>query len=193
MSESKLIKDFRTNDVQRMRNLITKDFNASTTSQVGYKASEMQYGEGDIWEENGRKWTVKNGLRQTVTRFDEIKRLIVMPLVCPECKKPMVNKVWDKQMYSVHKKCFNCVIEYETELKRLGKFEEYEKDIRNQGIKTHIKEMENILLELTMNNSNESFVTEDGDIEIWKGNNISRDNFIKDIKEYIIHLHSSLS
>ena len=36
MSESKLQREFKERDVQRMRNIITKDYSAKTQSQVGY-------------------------------------------------------------------------------------------------------------------------------------------------------------
>ena len=35
--ESKLIKDWKGSDVQRMRNIIRKQYNDSTRSQIGYR------------------------------------------------------------------------------------------------------------------------------------------------------------
>ena len=53
-----------------------------------------------------------------------------------------------------------------------------------QGIKYHITEMENVLLDLLMNSSGEQFVTENGEIEEWKGKGVDN-KFIQDIQEYI--------
>jgi len=98
----------------------------------------------------------------------------------------------DKYMFSIHQKCSDCVFEYETTLKREGKYEEYERNIIKQGIAYHIKEMEAVLLELLMNNSGESYVTEAGDIEEWKGK--SMDNqFIQDVQEYIQKLKDAMN
>lgn len=192
-NESKLIKDFKGRDVQRMRNIITKDYTAKTATQVGYTAYYIEHKEGDIWEEQGKKWTIKNGLKQTVTRFDELKKLISMPLVCPKCNVSMNKGKIDKYMYSIHKMCSDCVIKHETELKRDGKFEDYQKNIIKQGVESHIKEMEDVLLELMLQSNDESFVTEAGDIEIWKGKGIDKNQISQDIQEYIQKLKDTIS
>jgi hypothetical protein len=72
-----------------MRNIVTGNAGASTGVQVGYSKQSQDYREGDIWEENGKQWTIKNGIKQTVTKFDKLKQLVVFPLTCPECSKPM--------------------------------------------------------------------------------------------------------
>jgi len=191
--ESKLIKTWKEKDVQRMRNLITKDYSAKTGTQIGYNKEYVTHVEGDIWEENGKKWTIKNGIKQTVNKLDGIKKLLVTPLTCPSCNKPMTKGRIDKLMYSIHQKCSDCVIKHETELKRLGKFEEYQKNINNQSIAYHIKEMENILLELVMGQHEESFVTEGGDIEKWKGKGLDTQKLIQDIQEYIQKLKDAMN
>jgi len=193
MSDNKLKKEFNTRDVQRMRNLITKDYSAKTGTQVGYNKEYIDRKEGDIWEENGRKWTIQNGIKQTINKLDGIKKLLVTPLTCPNCHKPMTKGKADKYMYSIHQKCLDCVIEYETKLKALGKYEEYEKNIKNQSIAYHIKEMENVLLELAMNQPEESFVTEGGDIETWKGKGVDTKILIQDIQEYIQKLRDAMN
>jgi hypothetical protein len=77
------------------------------------------------------------------------------------------------------------VIKHETKLKLEGKFEEYQQNINKQSIVYHIKEMENVLLELVMDQSDESFVTEAGDIETWKGKGFDKKKVIEDVQEYI--------
>ena len=49
-----------------------------------------------------------------------------MPIFCPSCKKPM-KKHFDKDYYNIHKKCFDCVVEFEHDLRKAGLYEEYEK------------------------------------------------------------------
>jgi hypothetical protein len=184
MSDNLLKKEFRTRDVQRMRNIITKKVGDKTGVQVGYTADYVERKEGDVWEERGKKWTIKNGLKQTVTRFDAIKKKIFTPITCPKCSRPMSKGHIDKYMFSIHKTCSDCVFEHETKLKHEGKYQEYERDMIRQGIVYHIKEMENVLLELLMGQSGESYVTEAGDIEEWKGKSLDN-QFIQDIQEYI--------
>jgi hypothetical protein len=183
--ESRLQKDFKSRDVQRMRNLITKKFGDKTVTQAGYVKQHIEHKEGDVWEENGKNWTIKNGLKQTITRLDSIKKSLLLPITCPNCGKAMVNSNLNKKMWPLHGKCFDCVITIETELKRVGKFEEYQRNMVHSGIRTHIKEMEDLLLELALGTSKESFVTEAGDVEEWRGGNLDTTQMIKDLQEYI--------
>ena len=125
MSDNLLKKEFKTRDVQRMRNIITKKAGDKTGVQVGYTADYVERKEGDVWEERGKKWTIKNGLKQTVTRFDTIKKKIFTPITCPNCNKPMSKGHIDKYMFSIHQKCSDCVFEYETKLKVKGEYKEY--------------------------------------------------------------------
>ena len=194
MAESKLQREFRERDVQRMRNLITKDYSAKTQSQIGYTKENIDRKEGDIWEENSKTWTIKNGIKMTVSKLDGIKKILQLPLICPKCSKHMKNFELNKKMYSIHKMCFDCVIEFETKLKMLGTYKEYERNIIDKGLDVYIKELEDFLLELALNDNNESFVTEAGDIEKWSGGNIDKKTIMNDLVEYINSLkeHSNL-
>jgi hypothetical protein len=184
MEESKLQREFKGRDVQRMRNIITKDYNAKTTTQVGYTKAQVEHKEGDIWEEDGKKWTLKNGIKQTVTRFDSLKKAINLPISCPKCGNGMKTTTLNKKMWPIHKMCFDCVITMETELKRTGEFDEYVRNITNRGVKTYIKDLEDALLDMA-SESNESFVTEAGDIEKWGGNGLDNKKLTEDLQEYI--------
>lgn len=192
MSDNLLKKEFKSRDVQRMRNIITKNHGNRTGVQIGYTPEYIERKEGDVWEENGKQWTIKNGIKQTTTKLDGIRKRITMPLVCPKCKQAMVNRL-DKVMYPIHAICFDCTIKHETKLKLEGKFEEYQMNINRQGLAYHLKEMETVLLELLMSNSEESFVTEGGDIETWKNNNNSTKILIEDIQEYIQKIKDALN
>ena len=191
MSDNLLKKEFKTRDVQRMRNIITKKTGDKTGTQVGYTKAYEDHKEGDVWEERGKKWTIKNGIKQTVTRFDNIKKKVFAPITCPNCNKPMTKGQLDKYMFSIHQKCSDCVIEYETKLKVKGEYKEYEREMIKKGVEYHIKEMEGVLLELLMNN-NEQFVTENGEIEEWKGKGFNN-QFVQDIQEYIQKLKDTLN
>lgn len=191
-NDNVLKKEFNTRDVQRMRNIITKDYSAKTSTQIGYTKEYVEHKEGDVWEENGKQWTIKNGIKQTVTKLDAVRKRVTMPLNCPQCKAPMKNRL-DKTMYPIHSMCFDCVIKHETKLKTEGKFEEYQLNINKQGLTYHLKEMENVLLDLLMNGNEESFVTEGGDIETWKGNDALRQAAIVDLKEYIQKIKDTLA
>lgn len=194
MSDSKLIKDWKEKDVQRMRNIITKKNNNKTNVQVGYQKINIIRVENEIWEEDGKKWTLKNGIKQNITKLDNVKKLIQLPLTCPKCHHSMNNDKFNKHMYLIHKMCFNCVIEFETELKRLGKFEEYQRNIIQQGVISYVNDLEQMLFDLTINeNISESYITEAGDKEEWIESKEFKTKAIKELTEYIKQIKSNIS
>tara|TARA_R110002012_G_scaffold11626_1_gene52239 strand:+ start:168 stop:743 length:576 start_codon:yes stop_codon:yes gene_type:complete len=175
-----LKKEFKKKDVQRARNLIQGKTGASTGIQIGYNKKEEEYKEGDVWTEGRKTWTIKNGIKQTISKLDNIKKEVFMPLCCPECGTVM-KKRFDKPHYKVHKKCYDCVIDFEGKLRVRGEYEDYIKSLKGKNNLEILKELESTLLD-AVNISNESFVSEDGVIERWVGG-INKEKFTKEIKE----------
>ena len=180
-----LQREFKEKDVQRMRNIIKKDYGAKTTTQIGYSKAQIEYKEGDVWDENGKQWTIKNGIKQTVTRFDKLKESIHLPLTCPKCSKAMHGDRLNKKMWPIHKMCFDCVILMETKLKLTGEYETYTRGLVKGGVKVHIKDLEDALLELVLTDNNVGFVTDAGDIEKWAGKGADIKKIAKELQEYI--------
>lgn len=181
MSETKLKKEFRERDVQRLRNIITKKYGDATGVQVGYEKQTEDHLEGDVWEEGGKTWTIKDGIKQTVTKLDRIKKLTRIPLLCPKCSQPTKNPL-DKKMYPLHGMCFNCVVSMETQLKMEGKYEEYAKNMVTKNIITHIEEAEQFIEEFAKSSIKETYVTEQGDVEEWEGG-LDKDKLVDKWKE----------
>ena len=175
-----LKKEFKKKDVERMRNLITGNVDSSSETQIGYKKKRTEYKEGDVWTENKKTWTIKNGIKQTISKLDVIKKQIFMPLCCPNCGKVMKKRL-DKPNYKVHKMCFDCVIDYEHKLRIRGEYDDYIKKLQLKNRLTEIDEMENMFLELA-NQSNEGFISEHGEVERWKGG-IDKEKISADITQ----------
>ena len=173
-----LKKEFKRKDVTRARNLLTGKSGASSETQVGYKKKRVDYKEGDVWVENKKTWTIKDGIKQTISKMDAIKKEIFMPLCCPKCSKVM-KKHLDKPNYKVHKMCFDCVIDFEAKLKIEGKYDNYIKNLRLKNSLTEIDEIENFFLDLA-NQSNEGFVSEKGEVERWVGG-LGKDKITQEI------------
>ena len=189
MSENNLKREFSKRDVQRMRNIITGNTGGSTGVQVGYSKQSQDYQEGDTWEENGKQWTIKNGIKQTLTKFDKLKKMVVLPLCCPKCNKPMPSDEYNKKMWSIHNMCLKCVVEMEAEIKRTGKWEEYEKQMMNLNKNSMVDDFETAIEEF-FKAKGESYVTEQGDVESWGGGKINEEE-IKQVKEYIKKLRET--
>jgi len=167
MSDNILKKEFKKEDVNRLRNLVKGKTNEKTQHSVGYTKAEEFHKEGDIWEENGRKWTIKNGIKQNITKLDKAKNAHITPLFCPNCNK-LMKKRYDKEFYPIHKMCYDCVVDFEHDLKKAGLYENYQKRIQNSDIDGFIKDLQSFVFD-KLNESNNSFITEQGDVQKWKG------------------------
>jgi hypothetical protein len=93
---------------------------------------------GDIWEETdpaGNIWVIeqKDGYRVRKTKNAEVFQEIRDSLRSfPNCRKEtctcLAPKPLDETMRKANGMCFDCTIEMEHDLKKQGKFEEYEKN-----------------------------------------------------------------
>ena len=180
-----LKKEFQERDVQRLRNLMQGKHGEKTRSSIGFTKADEFHKEGDIWESDGRTWTIKDGIKQNITKLDKAKKAHVMPLLCPNCKKVMKNRN-DKSFYNLHKKCFNCVIDFEVELRKQGKWEEYQQNVKNNEIDKQIEEFK-VYMKEKLNESNDGFVTENGDVEKWVGklDESKVEEYTKSVIEYL--------
>ena len=162
-----LKKEFKRKDVNRVRNLVMGKSGASTGTQIGYHKEIKEYKEGDVWVENKKTWTIKNGIKQTISKLDKVKKEIFTPLCCPNCGKVMKGQL-DKPVYKIHKKCHDCVVEFEHKLRIKGEYKNYIKELKAKNSLDILDEMESYLLG-AVNATNSSFVSEDGVIERWVG------------------------
>lgn len=165
--QSSLKKEFSKRDVQRMRNLITGKSGEKTAVLAGWEQKTEDHKEGDVWEEGGRKWTIVNGIKQTVTKMDKLKHLAVMPISCPECKKHMRVDEINKKMYAMHRRCLDCVVEMEAKIKLEDKWDEYAKNIMNSNKNASLEDFEKAVEAWML--EQDTFVSETGEVESWQG------------------------
>lgn len=97
--------------------------------------------EGEVWEAlDGTKWTMKNGIKQKVTKLDFAKT----PWWCPKCEKAMNHKI-DAKFWRIRGHCFDCNVKEEMEIRRQGKWEEYEQKLM---LRNYIAELKDKIAEL---------------------------------------------
>ena len=173
-----LKKEFNKKDVNRARNLIMGKTSDSTGLQVGYKKQKIEHKEGDVWTENKKTWTIKNGIKQTISKLDVIRKEVSIPLCCPNCGKVMKHRL-DKANYKAHRKCHDCVIEYEHKLKIRGQYDDYKKLLKAKNNLTILDEMESYLLG-ALNDTTNGYVSEQGEVERWVGG-LDKEKISKDI------------
>ena len=183
---SNLKKEFKHSDVERMRNIIKKDYTGKTKLQTGYKKIHKKYKEGDVWEVSGKTWTIKNGIKQNITKLDKFKTASV-PLFCPRCKGIM-NKQLDPHYYKAFGLCLDCAKKEETQLKLSGELDKHTKEVHNKEIDKTIEEYTQFM-NMKINESNSSFVTEAGEVEKWEGG-INKERAEEALREGIEYLNS---
>ena len=188
--ETLLKKEFKESDIQRVRNIVNKDFTASTKLQTGYRKVKKNYKEGDVWEESGKTWTIKDGIKQNITKLDGAKKALRIPLKCPKCKGSLEHWL-AKKMHKIHGFCFDCTVDMEADLRKAGLYEDYERRMITGNIKEFVKDIENWVIN-SLDDKN-SFVTEAGDVEDW-GNmsNKAKKEILDNLKGYTDHIRKQL-
>jgi len=184
--DSHLKKEFDSKAVNRVRNIVNKDYGKRTSTGTGYEKKREKHKEGDIWEEDGRTWTIKNGVRQNITKLDDAKKAYQVPLTCPKCGGPM--KHWlAKKMYKIHGFCFDpCTIEMEANLKKAGLYEEYERKLMQGNMKAWANDLEQWLVDQLKENV--TFVTEDGTVEDWSADDKNKATLARNVNQYLHYL-----
>ena len=186
MKDNILKKEFHKKDVERLRNLVKGKGSERTNQGIGYTKADEFHKEGDMWEENGRKWTIKDGIKENITKLDKFKKTSV-PLFCPTCKGIM-NKQLDPHYFKAYGACLECTTVKETKLKTEGKWEEHTRITQNKEIDKTIEEYK-AFMQMKINESNEGFVTESGEVEKWVGG-INKERAEKALEEGIKYLEN---
>jgi hypothetical protein len=95
---------------------------------------EPSRNEGEVWEgKDGKTWTIKNGIKQTVTKLDDAKT----PWWCPKCSKPL-NHRFDIKFWKLRGHCMDCQAKSETEMRLSGNWKQYEK---NTMLRNYLSEL----------------------------------------------------
>lgn len=142
--------------------------------QVGYDPNleNNKRKEGDQWEDaQGRKWVWKNGSKRRVPK----RAKIINEQRCKKCNMDvrwgnyLDDRVWPKTGY-----CYDCFINFQTELKMMGMFEIYNElqDLKNERsiLEDYKKKFEESQKFCQENQGKPvEFLEEDGSFERWEG------------------------
>jgi len=175
--------------IQRMRNLVSGNASDKTKISTGYGKSRVVRSEGDVWEVKGKTWTIKNGIRQTVSKLDSARKAIRIPSECPKCGDHRMQHHAYKAMYKKFGMCLNCVVKLEKGLRKAGKYEKFVTELAKSHNEAWIKDKTEEYYDWLTTMDNESYITEAGDIEDWSGGKSKEvlkkefDNQVKKIKK----------
>jgi hypothetical protein len=187
MSDSVLKKQFQQKDVERLRNLVAGKYGNRTTMGIGYNGEvQEEHKEGDIWQQGGRTWTIKDGIKENVTKLDKFKKVAV-PLFCPNCKQVM-DKQLDPFYYKSYGECVDCRATTETQMKISGTWEAYTNQTFNAEIDQQIEEYKNWFSNI-LSEGKEGYVSENGEVQKWVGG-IDKEKAQNSLDEAIKYLNS---
>lgn len=164
MSESLLKREFQEKDIQRARNILTGNYGNSTQVLVGYEQSGREHKEGDVWQQDGKTWTIEDGIKVSVSKLSRARYLSKIPLVCPKCGKPLGGKL-DTKFYPLYGMCYDCVVRFEDDLKRAGLYKAYEQQVVRGNIESFVEELKDRLNQYST--ATVETVAENGDVESW--------------------------
>lgn len=131
------------------------------------KKSFIDHKEGDTWEESGKTWTIKNGIKKTVTKMETFRKQVIVPIACPKCNTKMQSPV-HKWAWGTYKMCFNCVVDMEHEIMKAGKLEEYQNALYKANMESFYEDLERFIKDFSQEKTH--VVTEDGVKENWVDN-----------------------
>lgn len=132
-------------NVKAVQQMLDGTHKFQTKKTMGFSDSETtakkneRHDVGDVWEEtdtsSGITYVIeqRDGFRIKKTKNSEVLQTVREELRSfPNCRKDICTCLGthqlDKKMQKLHGMCFDCVIEMEHELKKSGKFEEYEQN-----------------------------------------------------------------
>jgi len=151
---------------RRALNLLKGNHNDKTKLQSGYNGNSIDHKEGDVWEENHKTWTIKNGIKLSISKLNEARKLYAIPLTCPNCGKPMNTKL-DKKFYKSKSKCFDCVVNEDNNNIINGTFDSIQKEIITKNSKSYLLDLKTRIDDYIDQWDNQKYISEHGDIEDW--------------------------
>jgi len=167
-----------------MRNLVTGDYSGKVSVQSGYgKVSTGRKKEGDVWEERGKQWTIKDGIKQTITKLDAARTEARIPMHCPKCTAKM-NKEQHKFMYTRFKHCLFCQTEEEQKMREDGTYEDWKNKMVSINFENWLYKSKEEFKDWLQTRKSKHQITEGGDIEDWSGGK-SDEDLLTEFDEYI--------
>lgn len=123
-----------------LRNKLANKIQKFDRPIFGWRPQEIERKEGETWtDSDGKIWTVKNGIKQSITKLQYAKT----PWWCPKCERAM-NHRFDEKFYRLYHMCYDCTITEHTRMKLDGTWDEFERTMTRRNemawLRDHIQE-----------------------------------------------------
>ncbi len=172
-------------NVKAIQQMLDGTHKFQTKKTVGFSDAESKANQskhhdvGDTWEEtdaNGNTYVLEQheGFRIRKTKNTDIFQNIRDEMRSfPNCRKDTCTCVGthqlDQKMRKIHGMCFDCVIEMEHELKKAGKYDEYERNKIRENALAWLRDAERDveLLKQAYTQVQQFVSNSDGQVEHW--------------------------
>ena len=105
-------------NLQKVESMLQGEYGKT---QVGYTPERVDRKLGDIWTDaEGIKWEQKKGYKIKITKTANKG----IASKCERCEK-LILKSFDNDTYNRYERCYHCQIDFELDLKREGKWEDW--------------------------------------------------------------------
>tara|TARA_B100002019_G_scaffold67930_1_gene58494 strand:+ start:443 stop:898 length:456 start_codon:yes stop_codon:yes gene_type:complete len=133
-------------NIKKIQDMVTGKYKQRVS--VGYEGKTInQRKEGEEWvDARGRRWTIQDGKRKQITKipprgFDK----------CSDCDK-MILKDIDQDTFNRMSRCYHCQLEFEANLHREGKWQDWVKEMETKRWESVMSEYEAEMKEITQKN-----------------------------------------
>lgn len=154
------------NNLNRIKNILSGDYTAKTKVIVGHTKKHENHIEGDIWIEDGKEWTIQNGITTSVSKLSAARKESILPLCCPKCSKSLKSSA-DKLCWKYSKICTDCYIAEDTYKMATGELNKENAKKKKDAVIEYKNNMKIQFDEYIASQNEGTFVTEAGDIEDW--------------------------
>lgn len=160
-------------NIKAINQMLSGTHRTQNKTTVGYEVKQEDHNVGDKWiDDKGVEWEQKEGYKisssKALEAVREALKSFLLPKVCPKCNKEIKNNKYNKKMWSVHKMCFDCVIDMEHEHRINGTFDEYAKNLMKPNIESWLKDAKSEMDGIKDLLLKAEYVNADGTIEKWE-------------------------
>ena len=166
--------------------------------QVGYdpNLNNSKRKEGEEWEDGqGNKWVWKNGTKRKVSKLGQIK----IDKRCSICNADMkFGNYLDDRFFPKTGKCYDCAISFDSKLKSLGVYADYEKYKIYNSMLSEMKDFKKNItdsIQYLEKNPEEKlqFFNDDGSQEFWTDNTNQIQKVLSDLKNDLKDIEDNIS